>query len=188
MYTRTLAIPLLCAALGVACERSANDRAADLRSTQDARAGTQQVLLTGCLAPGPGGTEYVLRNVRMAPVAEQPSDALTSPRAGAITEGSWVRLRATDRDQLRSHLGQVVSVTGTITDDGRDMVGTGGRTASPDGTQPRTDQSQAAGREHHSERVAKEAGPIAQQSMPTGPPPELVVHRINGTGERCEAR
>jgi hypothetical protein len=182
------AVPVLFATVGMACGGSANDRAAETRSTQDARAGTQQVLLTGCVEAGQGSDGYVLRNVRLAPVPEQPSDALTAPGIRIISEGSWVRLKMNDRDELRSHLGQVVAVTGTVSDDGRDTIGTGGPAANPDEPQPRTDRSRAANPEQPSDKVSKEAGPLGQQSLANGTAPEIVVQRVNATGERCKGQ
>src|SRR4051794_8524025 len=91
----------------------------------------QIIALTGCVEGAADPNEYVLRNVQLEPVAAQPTDSPTSVGV-TVTEGSTVRLRITNSDELKKNLGQIVSVRGIITDDGRSTIGTGGRPRDPD--------------------------------------------------------
>lgn len=179
-----LALPLACTALLTACG-SAEDPAAEIRRAQDDRGGSMQVSLDGCVEAAPGANQYVMRQVSMPPLAEQRSDASTAPGTG-ITEGSWVRLRGGDNDQLRDHIGERVRITGTIVDDGRNTIGTTGRAYGPNDAEPRKDESRAAAREHHAEKVRKESGPIGERSMNNGTAPEIAVQRVTATGEKCK--
>lgn len=160
----------------------------ETRAAQDAESSMETISLSGCLSVAPdSANEIALQNVRMAPLAEQPSDAptLTSKRQ-VITEGSWVRVTmGEDNAQLRDHLGQRVSIVGRIADDGRDTIGTSGPRAGAQEPEPRADPSRAAEPEHHSEKVRKEAGPIGQQWLSTGTSPQVIVHRIERSGEPC---
>ena len=180
------AAPIAAAALTIACSGKVDDRVTNDRPANDADAGRRQtVALTGCVEAGPGGNQYVLRHVQIVPPAEQRTDTAT---AGAltITAGSSVRLKMSDSNDLKSQLGRRVSVTGTITDDGRNTMGTTGNARSPEQAEPRTDASRAAADEHHAKKVAKEAGPLGQQSLANGVAPEMAVERVNGTGEECK--
>jgi hypothetical protein len=139
------------------------------------------VSLSGCLQAAPADNQYVLRNVRFEPRAGDPQVATTTPGGHGITEGAWVRLDGSGQD-LSSHLGQRVIVSGTVADDGRNTIGTAGAT----GVQtPAGDKSQAASSEHHSEKTKQEAGRIARESMADGTAAQVKVQRISGTGERC---
>ena len=172
------------AALAAGCNA---DTKGEQRAAQDAESSSQVVSLTGCVATSPSGAgEYALQNVRLAPLGEQPSDAPTLTSNNAITEGSWVRLAMDENAaQLRERMGQRVTVTGRISDSGGATIGTSGMQAGPQQPEARDDKSRAAANEHHSEKVAKEAGPIGQSTMSNGTAPQLVVQRIEGRGEPC---
>jgi hypothetical protein len=174
-------------AAGVAAGCGAGDKGEE-RAVNDAAASSQQVSLTGCVGVGPGSAnEFALQNVRMAPLAEQPSDQPTYTSHNAIREGSWVRLAAAGgNDELRSHVGKRVTVVGAVRDTGADTLGTSGVMAAPQEAQPSTDHSQAAANEHHSDKVRKEAGAMCQDTMANGTAPQVVVQRIEGTGEPCD--
>ena len=151
-------------------------------STSPETAALAIVSLSGCLEAAPGTDRYVLRNVRFEPRAGgDPQRTTTTPGGHGITEGAWVRL---DRGEanLQNLLGQRVRLTGAVTDDGRNTIGTAGTTgvATPSG-----DQSQAASREHHSDKVKKEAGRIARESMADGTAAQVRVQQVSGTGDRC---
>ena len=88
-----------------------------------------------------------------------------------------MRLAIEDKDQLKNLVGQVALVTGALKDDGRNTIGTTGPAAGPNDPQSRTDQSQAATRQDNSEKVAKEMGPMGQQSMNNDTFPEVQVQR-----------
>lgn len=183
-WKTTLAAALACGALA-ACGGNASDPAADSRRAQDDRAGTRRIAVTGCVATAPGTSGYVLNNVRMAPLPEQPSDAPTA-HGGVITEGSWARLRADgDEHGLGDQVGRLVTVVGLISDTGQDMIGTTGPPAPPDQPEARRDASRASSPEHYSDKVAKEAGPMAQQSLANGTAPEIMVERVEPTGKAC---
>jgi hypothetical protein len=113
----------------------------------------------------------------------QRSDALSS-HGLTVTEGSWVRLRDKS-DQLKGHLGQMVSVSGTIIDDGRNTIGTSGKATEPDEAESPTDASRAGSSEHHASKETKEAGPISRVSQSNGSVPEMAVERVTATGQSC---
>ena len=79
--------------------------------------------IEGLRRGGFGSERVVLRNVQLEPMPSQPTDAPTGPGVSVI-EGSSVRLKMADSDQLKKNLGQIVSVTGMIIDDGRNTIGT----------------------------------------------------------------
>ena len=181
-----VAAPLLIGVLMVGgCSREVDEsEASDRRKYAGGRI-DQIVALRGCVEGAPDPKDFVLRNVQLEPMLAQPSDAATS--AGlTVTEGSSVRLHMTDPDQLRQNLGQVVSVTGTITSDGRNTIGTAGRPRDPDQQDSPTDASRAATNEHYSDKQAKEAGPLGQESLSNGTVPRMSVHKVTATGERCK--
>jgi hypothetical protein len=177
-----LAAPMACATLMLGCDRRDENRAEQASATAEKPA-EATVALTGCVEAAPGTNQYVLRQVRFdgnRPV--NPHNTTTTSGAHGITEGSWVRLDASDQD-LRSRLGQRVLITGAITDDGRNTIGTAGTSGS---ATPSGDASQAASRGHHSEKVKDEAGRIGRESMADGTAAEVRVKQVQGTGEKCE--
>lgn len=125
--------------------------------------------------------------MRFGSQASQPSDAALSSNT-SITEHSQVRLEMADadhKDDLDKLVGQRVTLTGTVQDDGRNTIGTAGREKSPEQPEPRTDTSQAASKQSPSEKVREEAGPIGNRSMNNGTFPVIRVQAINQTGETC---
>jgi hypothetical protein len=171
------------AVLAAGCGR---DQGTDHSAARDSRGTADRISLTGCLETAPGsGNEFALQHVRLQPLGDQPSDALTARQDTPITEGSWVRLAMADEAQLREHMGERVTIVGSIRDDGRDLVGTGGPQPGPQQPDPRPDESRAGAEGHHSEKVRQEVGAIGQQSMATGYAPLVMVDQIEGTGEPC---
>jgi hypothetical protein len=139
------------------------------------------ITLSGCLEAATGTNQYVLRNVRWEPRAGDPQATTTTPGGHGITEGAWVRVDGSGQD-LTGHLGERVKINGIIQDDGRNTIGTAG---SPGVQTPTGETSQAASREHHSEKYKKEAGRIARESMADGTAALVKVREISGTGDRC---
>jgi hypothetical protein len=182
-WKNSLIASVACAVLAAGC--GGGQRGADQRAAHDSSA--EAVTLTGCIGVAPGSAnEFALQQVRVTPPVEQPSGALTYSSGGVVTEGSWVRLAMGDNaQQLRERVGERVTIVGTIRDDGRDQVGTTGPQPGPQQPDPRPTESRAGENEHHSEKVAQEAGAIGQQSMATGYAPLVMVQRIEGTGEPC---
>ena len=111
----------------------------------------------------------------------QRSDA-SSTHGLTVTEGSWVRLRD-NSDQLKAHLGQIVTVSDTLIDDGGNTIGTSGKATEPDEAESPVDASRAASSEHHASKVTKEAGPIGRVSQSNGSVPEMAVDRVTATGQ-----
>jgi hypothetical protein len=189
--TWKLIVPtMLCASLASGCNRKADDRA-DSRGPREAGAPPPIVALTGCVQLAPGtGNEFALVNVHMPEPARQPSAIVTSEEspANAITEGSWVRLAAVDRDELQKHIGKRVTLTGTIRDDGRSTIGTTGIRSESTEPEPRQNRSRAAEDERPSTRQRKEAGPIGVDTMANGRAPQVAVQKIEDTGETCAAQ
>jgi hypothetical protein len=187
-WTLKLCVPIASAAVLVGCTQEVETNP-DQRTAIDGTDQTRQdlrVSLTGCLGTGPGTNQYVLTHVRPAPLTEQPSGA--SPAANINLPGnSAVRLASNEDHDLAGLVGRTVSVTGLLSDDGRNTIGTSGEAQqpAPGGLEPRADQSQAATDQHHSEKVREEAGPIGNRSMNNGSYPEITVHQVTQTGEQC---
>jgi hypothetical protein len=183
-WTIKISIPLIGAALAVACTgNNPQDRGA-VAETGPKSADARPITLAGCVGTGSGTQQYVLTQVRIAPLAEQPSDAPSST-GQSITEHSQVRLAMADGEELRKFVGQTVELNGTVTDSGRNTIGTTGQERSPNEPEPRTDASQAATPQHHSEKAREEMGPIGNRAMNNGTVPEVTVQRISGTGQKC---
>jgi hypothetical protein len=181
------AAPVIAAAMLTACTRHVGDDEGGSGSDRRKYAGGKAdeiIGVKGCLVGAPERGEYVLHNVQLEPLPSQPTDALTSVGV-TITEGATVRLRAANAKQLEKHLGQIVSVTGEVLDDGRSTIGTGGRPRDPDQQENPTDASRAAASEHHSEKQSKEAGPLGLDSVANGTVPVMAVEKINSTGKPC---
>ena len=139
-WLTSAAAPLLATAVIVmmltACTSQVSENAADDRRHDSGPTTAQVVGLKGCVAAGGGPGEYMLRNVHLEPPLLQPTDALTAGGV-ALANGSSVRLRTSNADELEKNVGRIVSVTGTITGNGASTVGTGGAPRSPDHPQPR---------------------------------------------------
>ena len=188
-WTLKLCVPLASAAVLVGCAQEVDTNRDDRTAIDHATDQTRQnlrVSVTGCLGTGPGTNQFVLNHVRAAPLSEQPSDAMSSANI-TIPDNSAVRLASNPDHDLDSLVGKTVSVTGLLTDDGRNTIGTSGaqQQPAPGGAEPRTDQSQAATDQHHSEKVREEAGPIGNRSMNNGTYPEITVQQVTQTGEEC---
>ena len=149
-------IPIIGAGVLIGC--TANNPQNRVAESGPKQPDARRITLAGCVGSGPGAQQFVLTQVRMPPLAERPSDA-SSSTGQSITENSQVRLAMADDDQLRKLVGQTVELNGTVTDSGRNTVGTSGQ-----------------------ERPANEPEP---RSMSNGTFPEIVVQRISGTGEKC---
>jgi len=125
--------------------------------------------LKGCLQQAPGSNEYVLTHVQLPPVSAQLSDAITG-HGLTVKEGSSVRL-SDGSDQLKSHVGRIVSVSGTIVDD-RNAIGTAGTASTP-------------GEAGSPAAKGREEGTVAQMGQSAGKVPEMVVERVAASGEAC---
>jgi len=177
-------VPLASAALVTACDKRSDRGAIDDATPKSADA--RAIVLKGCVGTGTGTQQLLLTQVQLAPLAGQPTDAPTSV-ASSITEHSQVRLTmaAGRDDELSKLVGKRVTVTGTLKDDGRNTIGTAGTERSPDQAEPRADASQAGTAQSSSEKVRKEAGPIGNRSMNNGTFPEVLVQKVDSTGEQC---
>ena len=187
-WTLTLGGPLAGALLLAGCTQEVGSRQQDRTPIDNATNQQKQnpeVSLTGCVTTGVGTNQFMLRNVRPVALAEQPTDALSSTNS-KIPENVPIRLAVADADEIEKLVGQTVSVTGALSD-GRNTIGTSGAEKGAGQSEPRTDQSQAATAQHHSEKVREEAGPIGNQSMNNGTFPELRVTKVTGTGQKCTA-
>ena len=195
MSTRTtcavqLVWPVLLVALALGCERGRSD-AANVEGVAQKPAATTTtpeppaqatVSLSGCVEVAPGQHQYVLRNVRFEPrQSADPHRDTTTAGAHGITEGAWVRLEGGDQD-LTSHAGRRITITGTVTDNGQNTVGTAGTPGAPT---PSGDTSQAASTKHHSDKVKSEAGRIARESIADGTAAQVRVKKVDASGEKC---
>jgi hypothetical protein len=186
MWTRwslKLCIPLASAAILVACTQQVKDDRQRRESTSEPRQ-KMEIALTGCVQAGTGTNQYMLTEVKPAPLSSQPTDALSSANL-TLSDTPAIRLSSNDTEQLTSLVGQKVTVTGLLRNDGHNTIGTSGQPAAEHQPESRTDHSQAATDQHPSEKVREEAGPIGNRSMNNGTYPELTVERINGSGEKC---
>jgi hypothetical protein len=175
--------PLVCAATIAGCAASKADEG---RQAQQA-AGTAgeagaTVSLSGCVEAAPGPRQYVLKHVRFEPrESGDPHIDTTTAGAYGITQGAWVRLRDGGQD-LATQTGRRVTVLGTITDSGRNAIGTSGT----EGVRtPSGDKSMAASREHYWKKVQDEAGRIARESIADGTAAEVLVQKVEASGEKC---
>lgn len=164
-------------------ERRAQEPMTNRTDAPEARATATAVALNGCVETAGGHDEFVLRNVQFPqPAGAAQAETGTAARGG-ITAGSSVRLDAGDQeDAVRKAVGQRVTLTGIIADAGSDTVGTSGVIL------PSGDRSHAASDEHYSEKVAKEAGPIARDSMADAETPEVRITAMESTGESCGSK
>ena len=121
-------IPIIGAAVLIGC--TGNNRQDRVVESGPKQADARPITMAGCVGAGPGTHQYILTQVRMPPLAEQPSDAPSSS-GQSITENSQVRLAMAGDDQLRKLVGQTVEVNGTVTDSGRNTIGTSGQERSP---------------------------------------------------------
>ena len=168
-------------AMIVGCSKGSHSSA----GTRDDLGGSryQTLSLKGCVEEAPGTKEYVLRQVQIDPVSMQRSDSPSS-HGLTVTEGSWVRLHDSS-DQLNAHVGEMVAVSGTIIDDGRNTIGTAGKATDPGEAESAVDKSRAASSEHHASKETKEAGPIGRVSQSNGSVPEMSVERVTAMGQSC---
>jgi hypothetical protein len=182
-----LGVTVLSAATLAGCQRGQDRTAIDQATDQQRQ--NQQITISGCLGTGIGTNQFMVTAVQLlAPAADQPSGApLTT--GNPITPDAQVRLAYSETEELGRLVGQKVTVTGHVTDDGRNTIGTSGpnqgHTPANGKLESRDDKSAAATDQHHSGKVRQEAGPIGQQSMANGTFPEMRVTKINGSGEKC---
>jgi type 1 fimbria pilin len=189
-WTMKLCVPLASAAILVGCTQEVDTDPDQNRTPIDHATNQErqnlQISLTGCVGTGPGTNQYVLTQVKPAPLGTQPSDAISSANLD-FSKNTAVRLASNDEQELTSLVGQTISVVGLLRDDGSNTIGTSGNPApAPGASEPRTDSSQAATDQHHSEKVREEAGPIGNRSMNNGSYPEIMVQQVTPTGEQCE--
>jgi hypothetical protein len=175
-------LPFVAAGMLTACSGRRQDTRGEHHPSGEAH---PSVALTGCLEPGDGAGQYRLQHVRLAPPGEQPTGAAPEGQHDSITEGSWVRLAASDEDTLRQHLGQEVRIVGTITDSGRNTIGTSGYQKGAAEPESRTDKSAQAKDESYAAKMKEEAGPLGQQANWNGYAPEIAVERLVATGNSC---
>ena len=175
------ALPLAAAMMISGCSKGEHSSAGKRQDLGGSR--YQTISLKGCVEAAPGSKEYVLRQVHIEPVSMQKTDAPSSLGL-TVTEGSWIRLHDSS-DRLKDHLGQMVAVSGTILDDGRNTIGTTGKATTPDEAESPIDASRAASSEGHAAKVTKEAGPIGRVSQSNGSVPEMAVDSVTSTGQSC---
>ncbi len=147
-----------------------------------------EISLIGCIGTASGTRDIVLQNIRFdrAPGSQPHSESTVR----GVTEGAWVRLAGADTAELLRHAGRQVRVRGALADETRPTGTAGSENSATPSTGPGTptpsgDRSQAATDQHHANKKADEAGPIARDFLPPGPAPELRVREIQETGARC---
>jgi hypothetical protein len=177
--------PVVCAFIIAGCSGKADNESGQARqreATKGEAPAQATVSLSGCVEAAPGPRQYVLRHVRFEPrETGDPHIDTTTASAHGITEGAWVRLRAGEQD-LGAQAGRRVTILGSISDSGQNTIGTSGTQGV---RTPSGDTSQAAANERYSKKVADEAGRIARESMANGTAAEVVVQKVQTTGEKC---
>jgi hypothetical protein len=176
-----------CGALAMGCGRGADENAPKptpppAAAEPSPASPPAQVSLSGCLEAGAAGAgTYVLRNVRFDPPGGSDPHRNTTSGQDGITEGSWVRLVAAEN--LQPQIGRRVAVTGIVTDQGANTIGTAGSSGT---VLPSGDRSQAASTEHYSTKVKKESGRIGRESMANGTAAEIRAAQMKDLGEACQ--
>jgi hypothetical protein len=191
-WTTNCATTATIALLVAGCGRTQQDARTSEHATaveQQART-NEELTLVGCIGTASGTRDLVLQNVRHAPSSEP--DGRNQSAARIVAEGSWVRLAGVDAAQLTQHSGRQVQVTGALMQESGSKGTSGDENSATPSTGPGVqtpsgDRSRAATDQHHSDKVADEAGPIARDFMPPGPAPELRVREIKETGDSCSA-
>lgn len=181
-----LAVPVACALLLSGCSRGAAppSNAAGQSGVGQTPAGTT-MRLSGCVQGAPGGS-YELRQIRLEPRVADPQRNTTDTGPAGVTEGAWVRLDTKGGPDLTSYVGQRVTVTGTVVDDGRDTIGTAGADT---GAQSRSAESAAGDQaQHHAVREQKEAGPAGQHWISNGRPAQIRIAQVEPANGHCDAR
>jgi hypothetical protein len=177
---------VLCTTLMIGCggkDARTDERSARQPEAAEAAAPARAtVSLSGCVEAAPGPRQYVLRHVRFEPreTGDPHIDTTTAGMHG-ITEGAWVRLRV-GKDDLGPHAGRRVTILGSITDNGQNLVGTSGTRGN---LTPSGGASQVAGSQHYSDGVKSEAGRIARGSMGNGTVTEVAVQKVQSSGNKC---
>jgi hypothetical protein len=140
-WTLKLCVPLAAAALLAGCTQEVGDRAQNrtpIDHATDQQKQNPEVSLTGCVTTGVGTNQFMLRDVRQAPLAQQPTDALSATNS-RIPENTPIRLAIADADEIEKLVGETVSVTGRLSD-GRNTIGTTGEPRAANQSEPRTDE------------------------------------------------
>jgi hypothetical protein len=185
MWTRwssKLCIAVAAAALA-ACTQEVNDDQQSRASLSERQ--KMEISVMGCVQAGTGTTAYMLTHVQPAPLGSQPTDAMSAAHL-TLADNSAIRLSSEDTERLTGLVGQRVTVTGLLRDDGRNTIGTSGApTPGENQAEPRTDRSQAGTDQSAAEKVREEAGPIGNRSLNNGTYPEMIVERISGSGQKC---
>jgi hypothetical protein len=177
--------PAVCALMIAGCAGKKDDengKAQQARTTRGEAPAQATVSLSGCVEAAPGPRQYVLRHVRFEPrETGDPHIDTTTASAYGITEGAWVRLRSGEQD-LGPQTGRRVTIVGSISDNGQNTIGTSGTQGV---RTPSGDTSQAGTSEHYSDKVREEAGRIARESLANGTAAEIVVRKVQASGEKC---
>ncbi len=186
-WTHSWATVVVSAMVLTGCGRAEPPGSAGAGRAAEEPAQPDEISLIGCIGTASGTRDIVLQNIRFDRASGQ---AQSESTVRGVTEGSWVRLAGADAAELVRHSGRQVRVRGALADETR-TTGTAGSENSgtpstgPGAPTPSGDRSQAASDQHHANKKADEAGPIARDFLPPGPAPELRVREIRETGERC---
>ena len=177
--------PVVCALMIAGCAGKKDDASGNARkaeATKGEAPAQATVSLSGCVEAAPGPRHYVLRHVRFEPrETGDPHIDTTTAGAYGITEGAWVRLRSGEQD-LGPQAGRRVTIVGSISDSGQNTIGT---TGTQGVRTPSGDTSQAGTNEQYWNKVKEEAGRIARESMANGTAAEIVVQKVQASGEKC---
>ena len=179
---------VVCTMVLMGCGRAEAPGSAGDRRAADGPAQPNEITLLGCIGTASGTREIVLQNIRFDRASG--SQAQSESTVRGVTEGSWIRLAGADAAELVRHAGRQVRVRGALADETRTTGTAGSENSGTPSTGPGTptpsgDRSQAATDQHHADKKADEAGPIARDFLPPGSAPELRVREIRETGERC---
>jgi hypothetical protein len=183
---------ILTAALAIACS-GRNDAVDNDRKVQAGgeRGKEERVRVEGCLqaAPGAPGHEYILAHVFTPEPEAQPQGQETMAHGPLIERGSWVRLEAGGED-LKTYIGQRVSLIGEVIDRGENTLGTSGRVL-PD-KEPTSDHDKF-------KQSSRDASTNPDRAIPpttvapmganaNGNAPKIAVEKISKLADTCEGK
>jgi hypothetical protein len=183
----TLAIGI--AAVAVACSGGNTVVKNDRRDQSGGDRGTnQRVFLQGCVGPAERGNGYVLRDVDVAPPEQQGQGQETMEHGPLVARGSWVRLAGQTAD-LKQYEGKRVSITGDITDSGKNTLGTSGRTLpakeATDSHGKYAQSSKDANTSPDRSGVPTTVAPVGADA--NGTAPQVAVESIKKIADQCTA-
>jgi len=187
---RTLPVAaILAVTLAAACSGRTDSVDNDRKVQAGGKRGTEErIKIEGCLegAPGTPGREYLLAHVTMGEPATQPQGQETMEHGPLVAAGSWVRI-APGSDDLKNYMGQRVSITGEIVDNGDNTLGTSGRVEpNKDANDHQKFKQSSRDASTNPDRAMPPSTVTPENSNANGNAPKIAVEKIEKLGDSCE--